>query len=39
MRVFIIKILMKRCFAHELREIIRYGEELVFNRISQIRKG
>ena len=34
MRVFLIKILMKRCFADELREICRDGEELIFRRVS-----
>ena len=34
MRVFLIKILMKRCFANELREIIRHGETLIFRRAT-----
>ena len=35
MRVFIIKMLMKRCFADELREIARYAETLIFSRVSR----
>ena len=33
MRTFFIKLLMKRCFANELREISRYAQELLFSRI------
>ena len=35
MRVFFIKLLLNRCFSDELREVIRYAEELVFRRMSQ----
>ena len=34
MRVFIIKLLMKRGIADELREISRYAEELIFRRLK-----
>ena len=35
MRVLIIKMLMKRCFADELRAICQYGEELIYRRIKR----
>ena len=40
MRVFFIKILMKRCFTDELREIIQHGERLIFQRghLKKVRK-
>ena len=38
MRVFIIKMLMKRCFAGELRTISQYADELIFQRISNTKK-
>ena len=34
MRVFIIKMLMKRCFANELQEISKHAEHLIFKRLK-----
>ena len=35
MRLFIIKLLMKRCFTDELREISKFAEKLIFKRLPK----